>query len=167
MSTPHPHPHPHHHKHPVPHGAPTPRWTDRLHPRLSWRNWWTGARPASNEVFAPGAQPGDIYAIVFKQLGPYGDTIHRRAVMLEVLRVLAEYETGWDWNGGIDQNTDPNKPAAEGRGGAVAGQRGQRRPGPPAIPLQLLSAVWLGGPAPLSARSTSARVIRRNPCLAG
>jgi hypothetical protein len=44
----------------------------------------------------------DIYSSVVGELGPYGFTGHRKAVMLEVLRVLAGRETMWDWNHGVD-----------------------------------------------------------------
>lgn len=44
----------------------------------------------------------DIYANVLPDLGPYTDALHRKAVMLEVLRVLAGIESGWRWNQGVD-----------------------------------------------------------------
>jgi len=55
---------------------------------------------APDEIFLPNAV-FDIYSSVVTQLGPYGFTVHRKAVMLEVLRVLSGWETMWDWNHGV------------------------------------------------------------------
>ena len=44
----------------------------------------------------------DIYSSVAPQLGPYGLPVHRKAVMLEVLRVLPGHESMWNWNQGVD-----------------------------------------------------------------
>jgi hypothetical protein len=44
----------------------------------------------------------DIYSNVFGVLGPWEDLRHRRAVMLEVMRVLAGFESSWDWEAGVD-----------------------------------------------------------------
>lgn len=44
----------------------------------------------------------DIYSKVKSELGPYFSLTHRRAVMLEVLRVLAGFESSWDWTEGVD-----------------------------------------------------------------
>ena len=53
----------------------------------------------------------DIYASVKRELGPYDDLIHRKACMLEVMRVLAGFESSWKWNTGRDtSNPDENSP---------------------------------------------------------
>lgn len=45
----------------------------------------------------------DIYSKVAPELGPFEANIkHRKAVMLEVLRVLAGFESSWDWMEGVD-----------------------------------------------------------------
>lgn len=44
----------------------------------------------------------DIYAKVKPELGPYESRTHRKAVMLEVMRVLAGFESSWDWKEGVD-----------------------------------------------------------------
>jgi hypothetical protein len=44
----------------------------------------------------------DVYSSVFEELGPYRTLAYRRGVMLEILRVLAGYESSWDWNVGVD-----------------------------------------------------------------
>ncbi|MBP0494924.1 M15 family metallopeptidase [Pararoseomonas indoligenes] len=62
-------------------------------------------RAAPDEIFAPN-QLADIYSNVLGVLGPWQGLRHRRAVMLEVLRVLAGFESSWDWNAGVD-TTNP------------------------------------------------------------
>ena len=60
-------------------------------------------RALPDEVFAE--RPGvDIYSVVYHALGPYTGIPHRRAVMAEVLRVLAGFESSWKWTCGRDDN---------------------------------------------------------------
>lgn len=61
-------------------------------------NW---ARSAPDEIFEPNPL-NDIYSKVAPELGPYTSFTHRRAVMLEVMRVLAGFESSWDWQEGVD-----------------------------------------------------------------
>jgi hypothetical protein len=56
---------------------------------------------SSDDIFAPNAF-SDIFSSVSNTLGPWQGTAHRRAVMLEVLRVLAGFESSWNWNEGRD-----------------------------------------------------------------
>jgi hypothetical protein len=56
---------------------------------------------APEEIFVPN-NTHDIYSNVFRVLGPWQGTGHRRAVMLEVMRVLAGFESSWRWNEGRD-----------------------------------------------------------------
>ena len=58
-----------------------------------------------DEIFAPDPF-NDIYSSVIDTLGPSEGVPHRRAVMLEVLRVLAGFESSWNWNEGRD-TTNP------------------------------------------------------------
>lgn len=44
----------------------------------------------------------DIYSSVKAELGPWEGILHRRAAMLEVLRVLAGFESSWNWKEGRD-----------------------------------------------------------------
>ena len=62
------------------------------------------ARTAHDEIFARTNVIGvrDIYNKVFAELGPYESLLHRKAVMLEVLCVLAGFESSWDWKEGVD-----------------------------------------------------------------
>lgn len=53
----------------------------------------------------------DIYSDVVGILGPWQDLRHRRAAILEVMRVLAGFESSWDWNAGVDtSNPDSDTP---------------------------------------------------------
>jgi hypothetical protein len=58
-------------------------------------------RNASDEIFIRNSNT-DIFSSVFGVLGPWEDLRHRRAVLLEVMRVLAGFESSWDWNAGVD-----------------------------------------------------------------
>jgi hypothetical protein len=77
-------------------GIPPDAFLDEL---VSW------GRTAPDEIFAPN-QWADIYSNVADVLGPWQGIAHRRAVMLEVLRVLAGFESSWNWNAGVD-TTNP------------------------------------------------------------
>jgi hypothetical protein len=74
-------------------GVPPDSFLDEL---LQW------GRQAPEEIFAPNENPRDIYAAIKPELGPWQGPLHRRAVMLEVLRVLAGFESSWNWREGID-----------------------------------------------------------------
>lgn len=63
-------------------------------------------RTAASEIFEPNLR-ADIYTSVQDTLDTTSDPINRRAVMLEVLRVLGGFESSWDWNCGRD-STNPN-----------------------------------------------------------
>lgn len=73
-------------------GVPPPSFLREL---VAW------GKSAPPDIFEPNAVR-DIYSSVYPVLGPYTDAIHRRAVMLEVMRVLAGFESSWDWNCGRD-----------------------------------------------------------------
>ncbi len=68
-----------------------------LHELIAW------GRAAPDEIFAPN-QNADVYSSVVEALGPWQGLPHRRAAMLEVMRVLAGFESSWDWNAGVDTN---------------------------------------------------------------
>lgn len=59
------------------------------------------ARSADEAIFAPTPHP-DIYSKIKPELGPWESLIHRKAAMLEVMRVLAGFESSWDWTEGVD-----------------------------------------------------------------
>jgi len=77
-------------------GVPPDDFLDEL---VAW------GKQASDEIFAPNPH-SDVYASVFHALGPWQGLPHRRAVMLEVMRVLAGFESSWNWNEGRD-TTNP------------------------------------------------------------
>lgn len=58
-------------------------------------------RRAPESIFAPNTN-SDIYTKVKPELGPWDSIIYRKAVMLEVMRVLAGFESSWDWKEGVD-----------------------------------------------------------------
>src|SRR4030095_14185844 len=58
-------------------------------------------KTAPDEIFAPNLLP-DIYGKTKAELGPWENPIQRKAAMLEVMRVLAGFESSWDWTEGID-----------------------------------------------------------------
>jgi hypothetical protein len=60
---------------------------------------------APDEIFVQNNNV-DIYSNVVSILGPWEDLLHRRAAMLEVMRVLAGFESSWDWNADVD-TTNP------------------------------------------------------------
>jgi hypothetical protein len=67
-------------------------------------------RTAPDEIFAPNAVTDDIYTRIKPQLGPWQSPMHRRAAMLEALRVLAGFESSWNWNEGRDMSVKHEAP---------------------------------------------------------
>ncbi|MBV5262370.1 hypothetical protein FLX56_28750 [Synechococcus moorigangaii CMS01] len=61
---------------------------------------------APDEIFE-NKNNQDIYTQIAVELGPWADITHKKAVMLEVLRVLGGFESSWKWNEGRDV-TNPN-----------------------------------------------------------
>lgn len=59
-------------------------------------------RSAEQELFEQNENPADIYAWIYPVLGPWRSLLHRRAVMIEVMRVLAGFESSWRWDCGSD-----------------------------------------------------------------
>lgn len=75
------------------------------------------ARKAPDEIFAPNAVPVEVYTVIKSSLAtpihPNGDPsgtplyhwdslLHRKAAMLEVMRVHAGFESSWTWILGVD-----------------------------------------------------------------
>jgi len=60
----------------------------------------------------------DIYSSVAEKLGPYPTLLYRRAVMLEVMRVLAGFESSWNWQCGRDLANPNSDTDAEIEAGA-------------------------------------------------
>lgn len=59
------------------------------------------ARTAHDGLFQQNAN-ADVYLSVRPVLGPFEGLLHRKATMLEVLRVLGGFESSWNWNEGVD-----------------------------------------------------------------
>lgn len=62
----------------------------------------TWGKSASADIFAPNENTGDVYSSIKHVLGPWTSLQHRRAAMLEIMRVLAGFESSWKWNEGVD-----------------------------------------------------------------
>lgn len=74
------------------------------------------ARQAPDMIFEKNNKH-DIYSNVSPELGPWDSLLHRKAVMLEALRVLGGFESSWDWNEGVDTtNPGSNTPCSEEAG---------------------------------------------------
>lgn len=59
----------------------------------------------------------DIYSSIADRLGPWESDLHRRAAMLEALRVLGGFESAWKWEAGRDiTNPSSNTPCTEEAG---------------------------------------------------
>lgn len=88
-------------------GAPPHTFLNEL---IDW------ARTAPDSLFEKNAR-FDIYSSIVAELGPWRDLPHRKAVMLEALRVLAGFESSWNWNEGVDKaKTEINTPCTEETG---------------------------------------------------
>lgn len=71
---------------------------------------------APDEIFLRNDN-NDIYSQVSGELGPLDNLTRRKAIMLEVLRVLGGFESSWDWNAGRDiTNPSSNTPCTEEAG---------------------------------------------------
>lgn len=68
-------------------------------------------KAAPDEIFAPNAVKDDIYTRIKPQLGPWTGLLHRKAAMLEALRVLSGFESSWNWLEGRDTSAGPETPA--------------------------------------------------------
>ncbi len=73
-------------------GVPSDDFLDEL---VAW------GKTASEDIFAPN-EYSDVYSSIYNTLGPWQTGTHRRAVMLEVMRVLGGFESSWHWNEGVD-----------------------------------------------------------------
>lgn len=76
-------------------GVPPDSFLDEL---IAW------GKIARSGIFASSPDP-DIYSTIVGVLGPWEGSQHRRAAMLEVMRVLAGFESSWDWQAGRDPDT--------------------------------------------------------------
>jgi hypothetical protein len=87
------------------HGSPPNSFLDQLIDAIN---------PLPDEVFAKNDRT-DIYTVMEGALGPYTGILHRKAVMCEVLRVQAAFESSWNWNEGVDVNNHHSMTHIEGQ----------------------------------------------------
>jgi hypothetical protein len=73
---------------------------------------------APDDIFAPNSNTSDIYSHIKPILGPWESLAHRRAAMLEVMRVHAGHESSWNWHEGVDKT---NKTSMANKTGEEAG----------------------------------------------
>ncbi|HEY7001131.1 MAG TPA: N-acetylmuramoyl-L-alanine amidase [Candidatus Udaeobacter sp.] len=91
-------------------GSPKPEFLEEL---VAW------GKSAPEKIFVD--QPGnknDVYASVIKELGPFKDITHRKACMLEVMRVLAGFESSWKWTEGVDTSRESKDTPTNSEAGA-------------------------------------------------
>lgn len=74
-------------------------------------------KQADDSLFAPN-QNFDIYSKVREELGPWTSPLHRRAVMMEVGRVLALFESSGNWNEGVDTSRSSTTTSENAEAGA-------------------------------------------------
>lgn len=58
---------------------------------------------APEEIFAPNNDAQDVFIRLAPVLGPWKSELHRKAALLECMRVLAGFESSWNWNEGVDR----------------------------------------------------------------
>jgi hypothetical protein len=90
-------------------GVPPDGFLDEL---VSW------GRFAPSDIFLPPDSGTDVYTSVFRVLGPWRGLQHRRAVMLEIMRVLAGFESSWRWGEGVDVTNPRSNTATTAEAGA-------------------------------------------------
>lgn len=72
-------------------------------------------KQAPDEIFSPNDNPLDIYTIIKSELGPWVDLRHRRAAMMEAMRVHAGFEASWNWHEGVDTTNHSSMVHIEGQ----------------------------------------------------
>jgi hypothetical protein len=86
------------------HGHPPNSFLDQLIDAIN---------PLPDEVFAKNNHH-DIYSVMLGSLGPYTSLLHRKAVMCEVLRVQAAFESDFKWEEGVDTTNQTSMHHKEG-----------------------------------------------------
>ena len=88
-------------------GVPPDSFLDEL---IEW------GRSAPDEIFVPNSVPVDIFTVIKSSLArrtgedaagstiyQWDDLLHRKAALLETMRVHAGMESSWNWNEGVDR----------------------------------------------------------------
>lgn len=89
-------------------GVPPDAFLDEL---VAW------GKRAPDDIFVPNSIH-DVYTNVSRALGPWQGPRHRRAAMLEIMRVLAGFESSWNWNEGRDTTNPTSNTASTIEAGA-------------------------------------------------
>lgn len=79
-------------------------------PPLSFYNAvlaWGATAP--DGLFSRNNVTGDVFGWAAPLLGPWQSDLHRRAVLLHIVLVLAGMEASWNWNEGEDQAAVPQR----------------------------------------------------------
>lgn len=64
------------------------------------------AKSSPNDWYQVNQEINDVYNLIRPKFGPWKNIIHRKAALLECMRVLGGFESSWDWNEGVD-TTNP------------------------------------------------------------
>lgn len=56
-------------------------------------------------IFAENSEPYDVMGLIKPTLGPWKSIYHRRAALLETMRVLGGFESSWNWMEGKDMSS--------------------------------------------------------------
>jgi len=100
----------------IPYGAILSHVFNRGRPPIAFLDELVAwARKAPDEIFAPNKVPVDIYTLIQSSLATpfpkdyaggmvytWDSLLHRKAALLEAMRVHAGFESGWNWNEGVD-----------------------------------------------------------------
>lgn len=100
-------------------------------------------RTAPDSIFAPNPND-DIYNKTKGELGPWTGLLHRRAVMLEVMRVLAGFESSWDWTEGVDTSRLGADTPENAEAGAWQVSFNSRRLAPDLTQMLIQADIWNG-----------------------
>jgi hypothetical protein len=73
-------------------GVPPDSFLDEL---IAW------AKDAPEDLFVENKN-FDIYSVIKEKLGPWANIHHRKAGMVEAMRVHAGLESSWNWDEGVD-----------------------------------------------------------------
>lgn len=68
----------------------------------------TWGKTAPEEIFALNNEQHDVMNLIRPDIGPWESMLHRRAAMLEMMRVLGGFESSWNWQEGHD-TTNPTE----------------------------------------------------------
>jgi hypothetical protein len=75
---------------------------------------------------AVGPKPvSNIFSALARAFGDPQDTLTRKAIMCEGLRVVAAFESGWDWNCSADTTAGPETPSETESGAFQASQNSE------------------------------------------